>query len=282
MKCKHCSYEHTEDFTFCPLCGTDNSEPSAASGCDSAAACSEASVPPISLNPAADHVLGALNSKLFLTVCILFTVSSGLAVFDGNFNVITILLTIFSWLTFSQAKKGLADSSNIRHISGTVYAFYVIEYVLAGLFAVIGLLFSAIFGVISSNTAMISELMSEIEVEITGYGPIVETLLSASSVLVLTIFVIAAVIIFLINFFGLRSIHRFIQSLYQSIDAGQIFFVKCTSAKNWLMTFGVFSAISALSSVSSNTSLALYSEGAMAAALIVASVLVKKNFSEWE
>ena len=282
MKCKYCGYEHTEAFTLCPLCGTDNSRPSAAADSGSATAYVETTVPPVSLNPAAHHVLGALNSKLFLAVCILFTVSSGLAVFDGNFNVITILLTIFSWLTYSQARKGFADSSNIRCISGTVYASYVIEYVVAGLFVVCGLILTAAFGLISSNTAMMSEFLSEFEAEITGYGPIVEALLSASTVLILVIFVVAAVAVFLINFFGLRSVHRFVQSVYKSIDSGQIFFVKCTAAKNWLMTFGVFSAISALSSFASESSLAVYSEGAMAAALIVASVFIKKNFSEWE
>ncbi len=274
MKCNRCGYERTENFIYCPLCGTDNTQPFTAG--------SEASVLPVSLNPAADHVLPVLNSKLFLTICILLTVSCGLAIFDGSFDVITILLTIFSWLTFSQAKKGFADSSNIRRISGTVYALYIIEYVLAGIIAVCGLLISVVFGFASANADIFNELIYEFETEMGEYSQITELLFSASAVMFLVVFAIVALIVFLINFFGLRSIHKFIQSLYRSIDAGRIFFVKCRSAWTWLMVFGILSAISALSSASSASSLALYSEGAMAAALIVASVLVRKHFSEFE
>ena len=279
MRCNHCGYENNDNFTFCPQCSKETEQQCATENSTVSDAIAGTEMPQFTVNPAAEHVLKALKDKLFLTICILFTVSTALTVFSGSFNVINILLTIFLWLTYSQAQKDNADAEHLRFISGTVYALYVIFFVAAVLFVLCGLIFIFIGGAFSYNTASLNEIFSEMNITLNISGIPLDLLPTHYYVVLFgVIFIIGGLITTILNILGIGSIHKFIRSVYRSINAGQILVEKNVAAQKWLMVFGILEAIECISSLSNQTSLALYSGIAMASALIVCSVLVKKHF----
>ncbi len=262
MKCSHCGYESNEDFIYCTNCGT------AVSG-----------APAVSLNPAADKVLGALTDKLFLTICILMSAASALAVVSGSLPVINILITIFLWLTYAQSLKGFADPNHLRCISGTVYANYVVINVAAIILIVAGAIFALTFGIAADAV----ELLEMIELELNNAGVDLGSFGLAEGVLSIIgwalgfAFVIAGAILLVFNLLGMRKIHRFAKSVYQGILTQNTEFENPQAVKNWLIFFAVCGCISTLSSLSADLIAAL-SNGCVAATEILAIIMIKKYF----
>lgn len=276
MKCNNCGFEYQENFEYCPNCGApkavefpNGQQPPTAE--------------PVSLNPAADKVLAALKDKAFLAICRLLTVSCVLAL-DGGFPLISILITIFLWLTYNSAQKGFANENHLRSISGTVYASYVITNVVCGMLIVCGVLFGALVA-ITAGTAEFAEgfdaAISQYDLGeyAFSYADIPQELFGIVGLLIGVAFVIVAVIMLVINILGMRKIHRFAKSVYMGIMFQNPNFENPRAAKNWLLFFGICSAIAAVFSISSETVAALAS-GCDAAAAIIASVLINKYLVE--
>ena len=93
----------------------------------------------------ADQLLPALKDPLFLVVCILLSISCLLSLSAGSVPLIDILITVFLWLTYAQARKDIADAGHLRCVSGALYAQYVIVYVVAGLLLVVGVILMLYF-----------------------------------------------------------------------------------------------------------------------------------------
>lgn len=259
MKCARCGFESAEDFNFCPVC----SEP-------------QTPVEPVSINPAADVVMPALKDNLFLAICILITIYCGLALVSGTLPLIQILATIFLWLVYAQSKKGFVSENRLRNVSGTIYAGYVINNVVFGIIAFCGIFIGGIFNLVA-NTAEFTEIMAETltEYEINlGDIDLTDELMSLGGWVIGFVFLFIAAIGLLINILGYRKIHRFAKSIYQSVMYGAVNFENARGAKNWLIVFGVFTAISAVGSISSG--IVAVSSGCLAAAQIIASVLIVK------
>ena len=261
MKCSHCGFEHEMDFAYCPVCG--NSAPAE---------------PVVSINPAAHTVLAALKDSLFLVICILVSIFCIFSMAADNLPLIEILITVFLWLAFAKSRKDIADSKQLRNVSGAIYAQYVISYVVAGLLVLIGFIFAAAFGVLASDPGFIRSLFSEF-MEIPGYyDQIAGIITAASGWIILVVFVIAAGFIVLINVFSMRYIHRFAKSVYTSIDAGCLKLKYVNAAKNWLIVFAVFAGISALSSLGAGEIDAGIASAASCAANILGSILIRRYF----
>ena len=191
MKCNNCGYESESEFKFCPTCGVNceaeaqNDEPEFVSQPQN----DEVQPQPefvsetqyqqpqfqnggfqpepdyVSVNLAKAKILPALKDKLYLVICILMTVSTGLSIIAGSLPIIEILLTVFSWLVYSAAKKDVADTKNLRCISGAVYANYVIMNVAAVILIVCGLLFGVAFSAIADNMDLVMDSIGEIDDE---------------------------------------------------------------------------------------------------------------------
>lgn len=275
MKCNQCGFEYQDQFEYCPNCGAPSPktppmyEP-------------PVYAQPVSLNPSADKVLLALKDRLFLVICILMSGACALNLVTASFSVIEILITIFLWLLYADSQKGFVGSKRLRCISGCVYANYVIVNVCCGILIVFGILFGVVFEVVADTSEFIYELesvFSEYGLDELGISiaDIPQELFSVMGWIIAAAFVIVAVIILVFNLLATRKIHRFTQSIYQSIMFQNPHFANVDATKNWLLVFGIFGAISAVTSLTSGL-FGVIATGCIATTEIIASILIGKYF----
>ncbi len=287
MKCNNCDFESQNNFAFCPQCGAaqGNMPQNEPEMTQAPAPAPEAQIfyTPTPQNTAAntgtvsERILTALKDNLFLTLCILFSVSTAFSIFSGSISVINILFTVFLWLTYSKAYNGIASKEYLRFTSGTVFASYIVNYVIAGALAFVGLLVM-IFG--ASSSGLMAKIMQYISYESGfGYGNLAGGLMTAAAILIGVVFIIAAAAVAVVNFFATHNIHLFTQSVYKSLEKGEPCFVKTNTAQIWLMVLGILSALGAVSSLFSGNLISFIASGSGAAAEIIASIMIKKYFS---
>lgn len=260
MKCTNCGYDNIENARFCQGCGAE--------------------LPP-NRQPLSERLLQLLNDNNFMVLCILFSVSTGFSLIGGGLPVIGILMTIFLWIAFAQSKKGIISPNYIRNISGTIFASYVINWVLCGLMALCGILL-----IILSATVDMTELWNRLAYELgpymydylEGFGMITNFFLIFVSIAL----IIIAVVIACFNVFGRRTIHRFVQSIYKNLESGQMYLTKCGAAKTWMMVFGIVNAISAVLALARAGIFSFLEEGCLSAVFFLSSVMVSKYFGDLE
>ncbi len=274
MKCQKCGFEIQEGMGFCSKCGTAitytpqpeqpiQSEPSANI-----------------FNPFAERIMSVVQDKLFLAICILMTVSCGCSILSGSLpDIINILFTIFLWLAFASGRKGILPTEHLRCVSGTVYANYVISNVASGIFIVCGIIISVCFGAIAKfGEDYLYELMDELGLNLNLSVDIAQIGFAAIGLIFGFAFIFAAVLILVFNLLGMKKIHRFVKSAYQSVNSPAPYFENPVGAKNWLMFFGVCSVIASLSSLGSGI-VAFVASACLGVAGILASVLIGKYFT---
>lgn len=260
MRCTNCGYESEENFAFCQRCG--------------------AAAPEVApKNLAADRVFACLKDGLFLAVCILLTCSAALQILVGGVPVITILAAIFTWLAYADAQKGMVNVKHLRHISGTVYANYVVINVVSIIVLVCGIVSTAFLALTGSTgiDVPINEITQVIE-ELTGIFVPPEGIYIVLTVTVVMLIVIGAVCLVL-NVLGMRKIHRFVKSVYVGVKTGSEEFYKVRSAKAWLIVFASFTGVPALSTISESF-LSGFSSGCIVAVYILAVILINKYFTK--
>lgn len=262
MKCNKCGYETEQDFVFCPTCGEEQKkEPE--------------------INTAAEKIFPALKDNLFLAMCILLTVSAGCTLLaGGGIPVITVLFAIFMWIVRQKAQEGVVDVANMRHISGTVYANYVVTNVVCILglvclgitaisFAIVG---AESISMVLTNVAVLWESVNnptgKLAGLITGFASIVAWIII---ILCAVIFAVALIL----NQKGYRKLHILAKSVYMGVQNNDLKFTEhIKSAKTWLWVFAILSCVNAVGSMSNL--LTFVSAGCTAAATVIAAVLVGK------
>jgi len=279
MKCQKCGSEIQEGMGFCSQCGTPvtySAQPEQPTQPEQPIQYEQ---PASIFNPFAERILSALQDTSFLTICILMTVACICSIAAESFDIISILITVFLWLTYAKSRNGILPTEHLRCVSGSVYANYVIANVAGGIVLVCGLILALTFGSLANNTEILYELMDELNLtlnldlgfDMAGLG------LSFLGVFLGIVFVVAAALILIFNILGMRKIHRLAKSVYQSIDSPAPYFANPVSAKNWLMFFGVCSIISAVSSFGVSLA-AVIAAACQGIACIIASVMIGKCF----
>ncbi len=267
MKCKTCEFESAQDFSYCPNCGKP-AQPGTV----------EASVSIEPVNTAAQTVLSALKDTLFLVLCILMSVSCGVALVSTGPDVLSILFTIFLWLVYGQSRNGIADAAHLRRVSGTVYAHYVIVNVCAILLVVLGGIIGLCFSALVSDTAFINEILAELDLGTDNVTLAAQLLVSASGTIFFIIFALIGAMMIVINLFSIRYIHRFAKSVYQSVESGKLELKHIKATYRWLIVFAVCSGLGLLGNLGSGDFMLIVSSAASCAMPIVAAILVKKYF----
>lgn len=260
MKCNYCGFETNEEFTYCPDCGK------------------AAFLQPTIINPAVLKFKELLKSKEMLTLCILITASAIFGIASGSLPLLVILASVFLWLTYSKALKDEIDITQLKNLSGTVYAGYVINYVAYISLLVCGIIFVITFSFLASDKSFIDAFVQEFRDFVSAdILLLIEKYLAAYGWLLSLLFTIAAIISIIVNAIGMRSIHRFVKTVYQGIQTGETENKYAPMAKNWLIVFGVFYALSALTSLTGSSIISVISTGCTAAAMFVASSVINKN-----
>ncbi len=264
MKCSNCGHESSQDFTFCPTCGTQVQS-------------STAQLNPIpsqpAQSPAALQILPILQDKLFCVLCILMSVSCLMALTNEGLPLINILVTVFLWLTYAQGCKNIADEKHLRCVSGCVYAMYVINYVLASIVLVIGAIFAIAFSYLAGTPAYLEAILTGL-VDMEVYEIIAEVISFIPAGLIFIIFLFVSALLLALNIFSIRYLHRFIQSVYRSLESGEPILLHTRTAMIWLFIIGGFKIPDFLSNLSNNLIAALGS-GAEAAVCIIAGLLIR-------
>ena len=269
MKCNKCGFEQENDFVFCPQCGNP-----AASGPEQNSGMGyqeppkvtytakttgygqsfEGNIPNIpvppqeevkieNLDPRNRARMFILDSK-FLIICMLMSLNIILSLFTIvplGFSVLSVLMTIFLWVAYGVANQGKLQYKHIRRISGVCAAKKIVSYVCTGLILAGGILCMILLN--SAGAGSLAELIMAYAPYSVEYYTYISPILSASGMLILVVCIIVAVIIFLFAFFGLRSIHLFVKSVYKSVETGYYAIEKRSAAAGWLMAYGVLSGI---------------------------------------
>ncbi len=273
MKCMHCGFEVADEFSFCPNCGKKQIEYSSdeqSSNLENLA---------VSINPVEDFMLRVLKDKLFLVLCILVSSATVFALANDSINIIGILMSVFLWLTYASAYKGIADTNHLRSVSGTYYANYIISFIGAILVLVLGLLMTFVFGVIATGNELMSSIVEEMEFAAGDtVADLLIGLLSVSAAWVFVIFALIGVGIILVLKFAVKPTHSFIQSIYKSLEKGEFLFCSANTAKTWLLISGILSGFSAVGCLLIMNVSGFLSAGSTAAASIIGSILIKKYF----
>ena len=230
-----------------------------------------------------------LQDPLFLALCILCSIHTGLSLISGDLPLLSILMTIFLWLFYSQGRNGLVAPNYILCISGTVFAAYVVFWVMYCALALVGGLLITVCLFLNTER-LLDMLYYKLYTYLGSFiGPYIGTFFTfftSAATLYLLLFsiglIFAAIVGIVINIFGTRSIHRFVQSIYKSLEYGQVHIVKCKAAKAWLIVFGVFCGIAALSNFSISGMTNFLAEGCLSAALIIGSLLAGKYFEGFQ
>ena len=235
------------------------------------------------------------SGPLFLTLCIMISVLTCVELAFSTVNVLMVLLTIGMWISYSKAKDGEKLGTGAVMVSGTLKAMKILLWISTGIFffaGIVAVLLSDWFVsdaediidaylpeiMISLETMGITDI--DIESEISElFGSLEAMGLSGFELISIVVtavgIVIAAIalVMVLINVFYFRKLHLCAKSICE-YEKGNTEEILCVNAVgNWLMVFGVLSAVNAV------FSLELFITGALTSALyILASVFVKKNF----
>lgn len=280
MKCNNCGFEKAEDFNFCPNCGQSSSAFEQPHDSGTVQEQTVIKQPVTAKNSIAEKMLALFNDTFFLVICILQSASVLFSFCCSDFSVLSVLFTIFLWIVFTQSRKNVVDTKYMRSISGTIFAKYVINWVVCGILAFFGILFTVLFSFISASGLYIFDrLQDELVNRFGEHSDILFKLFSVGGVVIGIILIIAAVVVAIINIFATRSFHRFAQSLYQSSENGEIPVVKKNTAQIWFLIIGIIQGVSALSSVYASP-FKFLSLGCIAAIYIFAYLLTKKYFSD--
>lgn len=269
MKCSKCGFEREEIFAFCPNCGQEATNDSYY-------------VENVAVDPVSDLVLKGIKSPMFLAICILVSVGALAALGTGSIPILQILFSVFLWLTYAKARKNIADADQLRNISGTVYAGYVLSMV-GAICALVG------GGLVALCSVAVANINIEEIIEQSGFDSLIGFDLVVpeaafgigASFLVLilgVVIILASVIILLFNIFGLKTIHSFVKSVYISVGRCQPCFVKTAQAKNWLLVFGIFGIIGGVSTFFGGSAEGGIAELCYAATYILGSVIVNNLF----
>ncbi len=273
MKCIHCGNDLPDGALFCSLCGNQV--------LDGATAYEAAPIVP----PHTRHVLAFFQDNLFLVLCILVSGATLFAFTTGSISLLPILFTVFLWLIFSKAKKGEVNAKNMRCVSGTVFAMYVVNWVLIGLLAIVSVLCIAVFALAGSAIATIdineifNEALTELEAPAELYSLFAELTAGSLVALLIIIFVFllfACAVAAVINVFATRQFHRFAKAFYQYAESGLAHFANVSTVATWFLVIGIFTAVSALSNLAIPA--AFLSTGCSSAAYIISYMLIKKYF----
>ena len=278
MKCSACGTDCADSARFCTNCGNELAtavtveETRPETERDSADTAFHAEEFRTETNSFVSYLLG-IDRRLFLAICILISVSTVLSL--PSFPVFKILFTIFFWIIYAKLVKGEVDAANLRCVSGTLFAEYVVNWCLIGLLLLAAVICLCSAGLIGSAAAVIPSL---IDGEFSALTPILSGSFSIGVGVVFVVLLLIAGGMIFFNVSAHRSFHHFVKSLYKSAESGTNLIEKAKTAKGWMMALGIIVGIGAVFCLFGAELVGFLVSGADAAAYFIGYVILKKYF----
>jgi len=184
------------------------------------------------------------TTTLFLAICILTTISALLGFVGGTIDVISVLLAIAFWMLYSSAKNG-KELSGFGLGIGTMKAMWIIGWIVAGVFAVAGVL------VMFVPSSVVS---TAVDSSIVIAGPDSEEIMDA----VLEFFgqygmiwlgvglLLLALLIAVVNIMYTRRFYQFGGSLRDCMGKPEWFPEETEPLRKWMMVLGILACIGIL------------------------------------
>lgn len=259
MNCPYCKCKLDRPLSQCPSCK------SKLNGSD------------LRLTPLENKLLSAFNHKLFLVTAILMTASSIFALLAKTLPIFNVLFSIFFWISYSNAKKGFVNRQNLRSISGTIYAEYLMLNITAVLMIFLGFVGSFVISVANPTTEEIVKIIGEKGIfNRLPLNLVSDFLVKYFAVALLALFVILAILVIIPNLLWRSKIHNFAKSTYKSLGDNYYPVESIREARNSLF---ILSSISLTEHALYFTSVfKLLSAVCLSGAGILAAILIDKYF----
>ena len=276
---------------FCPKCGKQTNE-NFCSNCGADLRNGDAYVntaphnPFMPTNPVTEVINRGGKDGIFCTICILVSISCLLSFSGGGIPVLPILYTVFLWIFFAKACQGKITDKFIRNISGVIFAEFILNFIVAGLYILLGVLCVAIAGSVSYSEEFLRGLLQSLEGQVSQSD--LENIYSALNsgaatfivIVLLIAFIIAGALIILYNLLCIRPVHKTVKTLHISAAAGQFMIYKPRKAANCLLVLGIIFAVFAVFGIA--VPVTFLSGALMATSMILGSVWIKKHLSVFD
>ena len=236
--------------------------------------------PVVPLEPEVKKPLLAVKDSLFLTMCVLLSISVAF-----SFHLINLLLVIGMWIAFASAKSESSILSGAKFCAGTLKANYIIWWVLIGIFYFVGALIVLLTLVAPLTFTNIYFIDSFLEMEGVSEafesfalaGIAYEFLLMMMLLFFGIFFIVMATIFVFVNAFFHKNVCKLAYSIRDNLTSSAPI-VKAKTVSAWIIVFSVFQGISLLGTLLDFKSLAV--SGTMLATYIIAYIWIKKYFVE--
>ena len=256
MNCPKCRNLIPDNSLYCPACGEPLTKPDSATN---------------GLPPVIASLTALFSNKLFFAATILMTISAAVGFIGGGIPIFPTLIAIAMWIAYDAIKKNnvMGLGTPLKMFSGLSLAEYIINWVLVGCFAAVGLIMMAggtTFGsLVNDYWNYIGDFSDLAYLE--EFGGIVIVILGIC-------IIIAAVIVALFNALVVKKMRNCAKSVMVTFQTGinQITNLKFT--RNWILVIGILSGVSALSSMWGVNLFAAVGEGCASATYIIFYLLL--------
>lgn len=239
------------------------------------------------------------TSNAFLTATIAFTVVAALSLMIGSLDIFATLFAIGMWLAYS-ASKSASPKSAVKFLSGTVKAYYIVNIIGIVCLIVSGVLLIAvapsvfelkdgIYDILNTASEGYSNLFMAVsgeDIEIVkaidswvaeNVGVELALFFGAVMIILGVVFIISAALTLVINIFFVKNLSKILIGCTSALENESECEINLSSIRAWLIVLGVFSAVSAVSSLLGAGIFAAASGGATATACIALSKAFEKE-----
>ncbi len=192
----------------------------------------------------------AFRDKLFLAICIAYSVYIGISVFSFKPSVIGILVVIGAWITYASARRNDSplQGGGLSLVYGSLKATYIINWILVGLLGMLSLICLIALGFVDS-VADIGERIEEAAESsriVYAIGQLFE--FSIEFILVLSLFVciVTAVAIVILNVFYYKKLYQAADNIRGSLlSTAPVRHIR--ALRVWFIVLAVFGALDVIS-----------------------------------
>ncbi len=212
----------------------------------------------------------ATGSGGFLAVCILLTVASALSLLSCTIPFLPLLGAIFCWIVYGNGSNGCFNGRLVRLLSGLCFTWFIVMWVIVGLLMLVGVM----------DTSLVVDVLKAALLQ-AGTDPKLEALLTMGDRLLTVIRYVCLAMAAgytLINIFGVRTIHRFVKSVYLCDEAFTEKPKKVKPAFVWFIVFGVMEALKGIAELTDGNAWGALVGLCIASALFCAAYVIKTYF----